>query len=1118
MNRPFLKAWLPTVLIVLALAVLWLAAAERGLTLNHQPFFFVALSAVIVTFMTVVEVPLQGDGLSMGYAASLMVLLILGQPAHLLTAFIVIGAGGLFGGAIRAVWRARQAQQSLNWEAPGWAIVASTQLILSSAAGAWMYRTLNGLLPLSALPLSTLPALIGLLAASMMVYIGIYTLALRWRGVDVASIFADNRYAFWLAFLVPVPLMLAGVLLIQVSQVAFVIFSGGLFGLAVLSTEIGRQRLLFRQQVRELSSLSAVGRAMRANLDLNALIETIHLQVATLLEVDTFTLALYDPARELIEFPLSFRDGQRRVFNSRPLNKQAPQELIDFVIEQKAALLLEDNIVERANTRRLTPPSDVGTTWLGVPLLTSDRALGCIAIGSRDPKRRFTKDDRRLLTTIATQGAVSIDNAQLYRQTQERSRQLGMLNSLTTQLSGTLDSQAVLDMIAPAMTDIARTDGVALFVWLDELQQQTLAMVRSNGLSAAFRNNPPLPLLSGTMAAVPLVIGSTSEEPRDEPFRAALASEGFTSWVELPLRYGSEVLGMLVGMYRPPKRFSVEELEVLRAFANQSALSIHNARLYRRAGEALEQRIAQLSALASINQELASTLDLQHLFAQVLDYAITGTNSTGGALLLRPTASTTVPRIVAQRGRDIRKTAELLQQPTIMHALQTNQFTVEHSNLSELSVPIARDNDVMGVITMYSLAKGAYKPDDIIFVRQLATQAVIAVDNARLFSRIEESRARLQVILDSMHEAVLLIDANGMVLLANPQVNFMFELPLARITGSSVEALLADDTLDFGTPLGFTPKELTQLMAQIGEGRWAGGSNRLSYRIERPIVRFIDRTIVSTHTNSGQVSGVLMVFADATEERELVQAREDLTRMIVHDLRSPLTAISTSMRLLSEMSSVDPSLSRLLSRTTDASQRALRKLLHLVDSLLDIAKMESGSITLERADHMFAPIAQGVRLELLPLSEELEIKVEVLIPDSLPKLAIDAPKIERVLLNLVDNALKFTPIGGLVQVKAQATSDRAGFARIDVYDSGPGIPNNYKERIFDRFEQVDGSQGRRRGTGLGLTFCKLAVEAHGGHIWIEDNPGGGSVFAFTLPISALPNKTAAAEQVAQSRH
>jgi len=240
--------------------------------------------------------------------------------------------------------------------------------------------------------------------------------------------------------------------------------------------------------------------------------------------------------------------------------------------------------------------------------------------------------------------------------------------------------------------------------------------------------------------------------------------------------------------------------------------------------------------------------------------------------------------------------------------------------------------------------------------------------------------------------------------------------------------------------------------------------------------------------------------------------------MIVHDLRSPLTAISTSMRLLSEMSSVDPSLSRLLSRTTDASQRALRKLLHLVDSLLDIAKMESGSITLERADHMFAPIAQGVRLELLPLSEELEIKVEVLIPDSLPKLAIDAPKIERVLLNLVDNALKFTPIGGLVQVKAQATSDRAGFARIDVYDSGPGIPNNYKERIFDRFEQVDGSQGRRRGTGLGLTFCKLAVEAHGGHIWIEDNPGGGSVFAFTLPISALPNKTAAAEQVAQSRH
>jgi signal transduction histidine kinase len=364
-----------------------------------------------------------------------------------------------------------------------------------------------------------------------------------------------------------------------------------------------------------------------------------------------------------------------------------------------------------------------------------------------------------------------------------------------------------------------------------------------------------------------------------------------------------------------------------------------------------------------------------------------------------------------------------------------------------------------------------------------------------------------------MHEAVLLINAGGKVLLANPQVNFMFSISPSRITDQPVEALVADPDLNFSAVLGFESSELFDLIQKIQLGQWPGASSRRSYRIEAPVVRFIDRTIVATRTRNGAVTGLLMVFADASEERELAQAREDLTRMIVHDLRAPLTAMSTSMRLLNEIGSDDPKVQRALGRTLDASQRALRKLLHLVDSLLDIAKIESGTMTLQRAGYQLGPIVEGVRLELSPLADDLDVKFDIRVPDNLPAAWVDAPKIERVVLNLVDNALKYSPVSGTVTMKAYPSADHSGFVRIDVADTGPGIADAYKERIFDRFEQVNGVQGRRHGTGLGLTFCKLTVEAHGGQIWIEDNPGGGSVFAFTLPflVSASASEVAASD-------
>ncbi len=1065
------------------------------------------LLTVIVAFGVFIEVPLSSGSLNLGYAAGLLALLTLGRGDNLFTAFFVIFVGGLIGAAMRAVWRERRAGGKLSPGTVGSAVIPPIQLGWSFLFGTVFYLALNGDLPFTALTLKALPPLFALLIGSLTVYLAIDGLALVARGRRFARRLSDNRNTLLVALILPLPFEVVAALLAKESTGGFLLLVIGLISVAGVGTHLAWGRLRARQQLRELSSLSVVARTVRANLELSALLQTIYLQVAALLEVNNCTLALYDPDGDIVRFPLVYRDGVARTLPPRLMGP----EPIDAVITKKAALLLESGVARGASARKLSPPPDNPQSWLGVPLVSADRVLGAISIASHDPARHFTVDDRRRLSAIASQSALALDNAQLYRQTQERARQLAALNALATRLSGTLDPQRVLDRVIGATAEITRAEAGALFLW-DTNPEHALPCVRSFGVSISYPADPPPPLLTGQMrgdapTVAPIIISGKHRDLAVEPFRTVAAREGFSGWVELPLQVGTERLGVLIAYYRQPFRLPAEEIDLLRTFANQSALAIRNAQQYLRTDQALGGRIEQLAALTAINQEIATTLNLKEVFRQVLNYALSGTRSTGGALLLpvrlRPESLEASLGIVAGRGFVYDGNTSVVRQLTVRRALETNQAAIEHTPYrSELSVPIAEEHITTGVITMFADRPDAYQLDDVAFVQQLATQTMIALDNARLFNRIEESRDRLQIILDSMHDAVLLLDISGTVLLANPQVEVLCGIHPSQLTGQPIETLLAQPGLNLAVCLGFTSEELNGLIHRMRAGQWLEVGNRKSYRVDEPTVRFINRTIVSTQTSDGALSGLLMVFADATEEREQAQVREDMTRMVVHDLRSPLTALATSIRLLGELASDDPALTNVLTRTTDATGRALRKVLGMVDSLLDIAKLESGTMKLECVPHMLAPIVLGARMEMMPLADELEIRIDVLIPDDLPDVLIDATKIDRVFLNLLDNALKFSPEMAAIQIRAARSTDRPDFVRVDVCDSGSGIPDSYKTRIFDRFQQVDGAAGRRRGTGLGLTFCKLTIEAHGGHIWIEDNPAGGSIFAFTLPIHA----------------
>lgn len=170
----------------------------------------------------------------------------------------------------------------------------------------------------------------------------------------------------------------------------------------------------------------------------------------------------------------------------------------------------------------------------------------------------------------------------------------------------------------------------------------------------------------------------------------------------------------------------------------------------------------------------------------------------------------------------------------------------------------------------------------------------------------------------------------------------------------------------------------------------------------------------------------------------------------------------------------------------------------LVNELLNVSKLESGELPLHPESVDAVTLIRDVITRFAPLTREAHIALDMRVVQDLPELYVDVELIDRVLHNLVDNAVKFTPDGGSIRLWAQVDPGAEDRLILGVTDTGPGIPPGEQPRLFEKFQQTSAT-GRRMGTGLGLPFCKLAVEAHGGQIWVESTVGQGSTFAMRLP-------------------
>jgi signal transduction histidine kinase len=235
-----------------------------------------------------------------------------------------------------------------------------------------------------------------------------------------------------------------------------------------------------------------------------------------------------------------------------------------------------------------------------------------------------------------------------------------------------------------------------------------------------------------------------------------------------------------------------------------------------------------------------------------------------------------------------------------------------------------------------------------------------------------------------------------------------------------------------------------------------------------------------------------------TEKQQLIniqRVRQETSDLIIHDLRNPLNTIYLTLCML-ELT-LSPEIVNQNRQPIEIAKSAAERMKRLVNSLLDISRLESGEAPLHLCSTNLASLIQDMLRQLAFSAEIAQVQLITDIPDSLPTLNIDEDKIGRVIANLIDNALKFTPPQGTITIAVRATADEL---IISITDTGPGIPPEDRERIFERFAQSQ-QEKPQRGFGLGLTFCQLAVQAHNGKIWVEAGENGlGSRFIFTLPI------------------
>jgi len=847
-------------------------------------------------------------------------------------------------------------------------------------------------------------------------------------------------------------------------------------GLAMHTANLLRES---EERLDHLSTLIKAAQVVSAELRLETVLQRLVAEVTNLLAADAADCYLLDSERGVIRCAAVYGLDEGLV------GFEAGRDVGLAGLASRERRSVDSHAYEEHAATFPNPAYEGFRAALVAPMMVGDEVVGTLGVGSRDPRRQFGQADREAIEAFAGLATLAIQHAASFEERERTSRIERGFYLIASALAQPLSLAETVDAVAQAACEALGGTFAAVL------------MPEGDTLVLAGRHQLPEEI-GGTIAALPpavadcgargLVVAApdaTTDTRLDEDWRS-LAPMHFGSLLAIPLDVDGEARGEAVVFFPAPHSFTDEDLALAGHLADAAKGALERGRLFE--GERSARRLSQ--QLARIGTFLATELDPKRVVEEVAGEAreLLGVDA---ATIQLVDADELVVKAASGKGAELGASAataaslagEVAQfrapvrvpDARLWRGADPDPLLAIHD--AYLGVPLSgAEGALLGVLSVYARGVRSWRDEEVEALVALARSASSALSTAELYQRVAVEKERSETILAHIADGIVALDREGKVVLWNEAAS--------RITG-----------IDRGDVLGRDPAEVLKRSLSSAENE-DGGTRILAIpRGGEEVWLSVSEAVM--RDPYGEVGGRIFAFRDVSSQRLVEQMKSGFVSTVSHQLRAPLTSIYgfAETLLRHDVNFSEEERHTFLRYVASESER----LTAIVDTLVNVARLEAGDLQVELAPtDVRAVVTDVVASTDAGALNGHEFVLEL--PDGPLAAQADDEKLRQVLVNLVDNAVKYSPAGGRVVISARPKRE-AGTVEVAVTDEGLGIPQAEHELIFSKFyRRTDLGMEEGMGAGLGLFIAEGLVSAMGGSMRVSSIEGEGSSFAFELPL------------------